>query len=273
MSRTAAVIVFAGIVAAFPVAAQLVPLSGDLQVNTYTVDDQARASVTPAPGIELLVGDASGSPGEPVSITVRFVPAPDDGLPFGPDEINHLDLLLDFNGSPGLDFDGTDADGDGVPDSIVFDPDGNPSLAPFAVTVLGSDAPATRILRIAIAPASPGDHALPAATLITITLVVPADAPPGSTGRVNPVEVRPADLEGTIHPVERLVPGVVQVLAVPTATVQRPTPTADRGSRRRDDDDDGCHVTAPPHAPPATPLLVLPSLFFALRRRRRNRRP
>jgi hypothetical protein len=173
------------------------------------------ATPGPAGGVTLIVGDASGDPGESVTVTVQFFPGQPDGMPGGADEISLLGFLLDFHRPPDLDFDPTDADADGVPDAIVFNPDGNPDLDRFVLGVLNPDlAATTRILDIEVGLASGDTDTIPGGTLMTVSLIIPPQSP-GSEHSIEPREVRAFDRNGTRFSATSLVTGVVRANAPP----------------------------------------------------------
>ncbi len=190
--------------------------------RTPTVSQTPTVTPTPTPGIELIVGGASGTAGERVTVTVEFFPAESDGKPRGPDSITQLGFQLSFrnnpaNESPKLDFDPTDANHDGVPNDIVFNPDG--AFDGFKVTVLNLDSVAdTAVLDLEVSSTSGTGQTLPAGTLMTVTFTIRKSG----ELRIEPLDVRPSDASGAVYTATRLVTGVVH--AAPPATFT-PEPT------------------------------------------------
>ncbi|MBI4516242.1 MAG: hypothetical protein HY699_10565 [Deltaproteobacteria bacterium] len=227
-------------------------------------------TVTPTPtqplGVSLVVGSADADPGESVTLNIDFAPSSSDGKTHGPDEIAVLDVVLDF---PKLDFDATDADGDGLPDAIVFNPYGIPALEPFAVTIFNSDtAAANHELDLEIVAADEDGRSLPAATLMAITLRIPQRSPGGSL-LVQPY-VRPFDAANTEHLVTAQVAGVVYAGPPPTRTVA-PAGTIGIGVKTKGG---GCNAQSGSRTSswPFVPLTFLALLRYWRERRRLARR-
>jgi hypothetical protein len=189
------------------------------RTRTRTVTASPPPSPTPTPtmvlGVGLVGGEATGNPGDSVVMTFDFIPSASDGRPFGPDEIAVLDVVLDF---PRLDFDATDADRDGVPDAIVFNPNDDPRLRPFVLTVFNpGTATENRMLDVEVIARDEGNDILPAATVMAISFKIPERSPGGNL-LVTPVLLLASDLNHTMHTVVEMIPGVVRAAPPGTRT-------------------------------------------------------
>lgn len=180
-----------------------------------TPTETATPTATEPGGVQLIMSDASGNPGDSVSLNVEFFPAASNGQPFGPGAIAILDLVLDF---PKLEFDPTDSNGDGIPDAIVFNPGQDPALDAFTVTTFNVDtAPTSHMLDLEVGSAGEGDELLPGGVLMTITFKIP-ERTTGGDLQVVPTTVRASDLENTPQTVLLIVPGVVHASPPLTST-------------------------------------------------------
>jgi len=228
-----------------------------------TPTETATPTATEPVGVQLIMGEANGNPGDSVSLNVEFFPAASNGQPFGPGAIAILDLVLDF---PQLEFDPTDSDGDGIPDAIVFNPGQDPALDAFSVTTFNVDtAPTSHMLDLEVGSTGEGDELLPGGLLMTITFKIP-ERTTGGDLQVVPTTVRASDLQNTAQNVLLIVPGVVHASPPFTST---PVP-AETAMIEVSTSGGGCRIAA---SDPwmSGPLLGIAVLLWS-RRRARGRR-
>jgi len=209
------------------------------------------------------MSEASGNPGDSVTLNVEFFPPTSGGQPVDPHAIAILDLVLDF---PKLEFDPSDSDGDGIPDAIVFNPGQDPALDPFTVTTFNvNTAPTTHMLDLEVGSADEGGELLPSGLLMAITFKIP-ERTTGGDLQVVPTTVRASNLENMAQPVLLIVPGVVH--ASPPLT---PTPVpAETVVIEGSTGGGGCRITAS-DSWMSGPLFGMAILFW-LRRRPRGQR-
>ncbi|HVN84226.1 MAG TPA: hypothetical protein VMW17_05190 [Candidatus Binatia bacterium] len=230
---------------------------------TRTATPTPTSTATPLLPIAITVGDAQGRVGDVVTITIAFEPSRDDGVPGqGSDEISNVGFVLAF---PDLNFDTTDSNGDGVPDAITFNPDHNPDLNNFAVTVFNNDAAQTGMLELEVDPIRSGDFTIPGSNLMSIAFKIPYPGPGGDF----PVTASGAgalDVHGDPQTVTSVTSGVVHALP-PFTRTPAPVPTdaiiADTSGGS------GCRLDGSA-TPSVLPLLVLVALTAARRRTRRS---
>ncbi|HUI26955.1 MAG TPA: hypothetical protein VL403_12795 [Candidatus Kryptonia bacterium] len=178
-------------------------------------------TATPPLQVALIVGDAQGRPGDTVTVSIEFDPSRDDGRPLsGSDEIATVGFVLEF---PNLDFDPTDSSGTGVPDAITFNPDGNPALSHFSVSLFNDDSATNRTLVLEVDPTRLGHDTIPAGILMNIAFTIPYPGP-GGDFPVTPSDVVAVDVQGVEQRVTQTVAGVVHALPAFTRT-PAPVPT------------------------------------------------
>jgi hypothetical protein len=233
---------------------------------TRTPSATPTATATPTPtepiGVQLVMSEASGNPGDSVMLNVEFFPPTSGGQPVDPHAIAILDLVLDF---PKLEFDPSDADGDGIPDAIVFNPGQDPALDPFTVTTFNvNTAPTSHMLDLEVGSADEGGESLPSGLLMAITFKIP-ERTTGGDLQVVPTTVRASNLENMAQPILLIVPGVVH--ASPPLT---PTPVPAETVVIEGSTGGGCRITASDPWMPG-PLFGMAILFW-LRRRAREQR-
>ena len=178
-------------------------------------------TMTPPLQVSLIVGDAQGRAGDTVTVSIEFDPSRNDGNPLGgSDQIATVGFVLDF---PDLNFDPTDSNGDGVPDAITFNPEGNPDLNPFAVTLFNDDSATSRTLVLEVDPTRLGNDSLPAGILMNIAFTIPYPGP-GGDFPIAPSDVVAVDIQGVQQQVTQIVTGVVHALP-PFTRTPAPVPT------------------------------------------------
>jgi hypothetical protein len=204
---------------------------------------------------QLMAGQIQSSAGAAVVIPIRFMPAPDDGADGGPDAIASLQFTLDFTG---LQFDATDVNPeDGIPDAIVFNPNGVAELDFFAPIVINADTAANDGFLDLVITDPTRMHVLPTSTLMTIALQIPPEASPGQI-QLRLSNVAAKDDTNVLQSVD-VIDGAVTVSAgvTPSATATAtPTPSSPPPP-----------TLSPSHTPlptntPATPTVTPPPGCF-----------
>ncbi|MBI1818195.1 MAG: hypothetical protein HYR72_24710 [Deltaproteobacteria bacterium] len=216
---------------------------------------RAGEPVTPH-GVDIIISNTTGHPSGTATVTVRFVPGIDDAAAGGADEISVLQFSVTHSG---LDVDPTDADNDGIPDAVHFNPDGNSILTVSFSTGVSIDSQPGQ-LDVLISNAR-RDAVLPSATLLAITFRIPAQSPLGDIA-LSLSNVSTKDKLSVNQPVDEAVPGVITVIAGPptetptaTATPTRATATPTATSTRLQPTPRPTRTPAPPtpgkNTPPA----------------------
>jgi hypothetical protein len=208
---------------------------------------------TPPPDVALAVSNAQGRAGDTITVTVDLMP--------GPEQIRILRFVLDF---PDLDFDSNDANGDGLPDAIVFNPNGDAALDNFGLTLFNTDAATNHMLNLEIDPIQDVPDNLPSGTLMAVSFQIPM-ATTGGDLSITPIDVRAYNQNNVEEPITSVVAGVVSA-APPFTRTPVPIPTAEILVHTKGG---GCTVTGNGSSLTA-PFFVLAALLIARRSSRRR---